>query len=193
MKISSVSNVIRVGSIVENPKIYKGNKYVLYLNKLKIVYDLNFPNKLLRKKLSLIYFFVINGKIYKIGQSSDKGGIQSCMDFYLGAGQDSPGINRFAINYLVRECMKNGDEIEIYMKYEAPILREIEGLFSEEKELVEVAPSAKDMEQLAMKQFKKIENKYPIWNFQERGVIIPTEIKTILKNYKSKREKSNKK
>lgn len=189
MKISFVSNAIRVGYIIENPNIYKGNKYVLYPNKLKLIYDSNFPKNLQRKKLSLIYFFVINGKIYKIGQSSGGDGIQGCMDFYLGAGQDSSGPNRFAINYLVRECMKNGDKVEIYMKYEAPIIREVEGLFSEEKEIREVTPSAKDMEQLAMKQFKKIENEYPLWNFQERGVVIPNEIQKIYNNYKSNRDK----
>ena len=130
-----------------------------------------------------------NGKIYKIGQSADGNGINGCMGFYLSAGQDSSGPNRFAINYLVRECMKNGDKIEIYMKYKAPKLEEVEGLFSEEKEWIEVAPSAKDMEQLAMKQFKRIENEYPLWNFQERGVIIPNEIQKIFENYKSNRNK----
>jgi hypothetical protein len=83
--------------------------------------------------------------------------------------------------------MKNGDKIEIYMKYEAPIKREVEGLFS--KEIREVPPSAKDMEEVAMKDFKSIENEYPLWNFQERGVIIPNEIQKIYQNYKSNRDK----
>ena len=189
MKISLVSSAIRVGYIIENPNSYKGSKYVLYSNKLKLIYDSNFPKNLQRKKLSLIYFIVINGKIYKIGQSADGNGINGCMGFYLSAGQDSSGPNRFAINYLVRECMKNGDKIEIYMKYKAPKLEEVEGLFSEEKEWIEVTPSAKEMEQLAMKQFKRIENEYPLWNFQERGVIIPNEIQKIFQNYKRNRNK----
>jgi hypothetical protein len=187
MEISFISSAIRVGYVIENPNIYKGSKYVLYSNGLKLIYDSNFPKNLKSKHLSLIYFFVINGKIYKIGQSSGKDGIKGCMGFYLNAGQDSSGPNRFAINYLVRECMKNGDKIEIYMKYEAPIKREVEGLFS--KEIREVPPSAKDMEEVAMKDFKSIENEYPLWNFQERGVIIPNEIQKIYQNYKSNRDK----
>ena len=187
MKISFISSAIRVGYITENPNIYKGNKYVLYLNKLKLIYDSNFPKNLRRKQLSLVYFFVINGKIYKIGQSSSKTGINGCMNFYLSAGQDSSGPNRFAINYLVRECMKNGDKIEIYMEYEAPIKKQVKGIFSREER--EVAPSAKDMEELFMKDFKSIENEYPLWNFQERSVIIPKEIQKIYENYKSNRNK----
>ena len=109
------------------------------------------------------------------------------MNFYLSAGQDSSGPNRFAINYLVRECMKNGDKIEIYMEYEAPIKKQVKGIFSREER--EVAPSAKDMEELFMKDFKSIENEYPLWNFQERAVIIPEEIQKIYENYKSNRNK----
>jgi hypothetical protein len=156
MNILNVVNAIRVGEIIKNPNTYKGKRYVLYQNGLKLIYDLNFPKKLKSKHVSLIYFFVVNGKIYKIGQSSNGYGINGCMNFYIVAGQDDPGVNRFTINYLMRECIENGDKIEIYMKYQDAIKVEVEGLVG--KKIIEIPVSAKGMEEFALEEYLKIEN-----------------------------------
>ena len=151
MNISNVKTAIRVGKIIENPNIYQGDKYVLYQNSLKLIYDLNFPKELKSKQVSLIYFFVVDGNIVKIGQSSNRYGIQGCMNFYLIAGQDDPGLNRFAINYLIRKSLKNGSNVELYMKYQEPIKTKIEGMFG--SKIIEVPVSAKAMEELSINEY----------------------------------------
>lgn len=190
MNISSVKTAIKVGKIIKNPNTYKGNKYVLYSHSLKLIYDLNFPKELKSKQVSLIYFFVVDGEIVKIGQSSNGYGIQGCMNFYLIAGQDDPGLNRFAINYLIRKSLQNGSNVELYMKYQEPIKTRIEGMFG--SKIIEVPVSAKGMEELAINEYLNIENKYPMWNYQESKEGIPAEIQKIFGKYKIDRKvKSN--
>lgn len=190
MNISNVKTAIRVGKIIENPNIYQGDKYVLYQNSLKLIYDLNFPKELKSKQVSLIYFFVVDGNIVKIGQSSNRYGIQGCMNFYLIAGQDDPGLNRFAINYLIRKSLKNGSNVELYMKYQEPIKTKIEGMFG--SKIIEVPVSAKAMEELSINEYLNIEKQYPIWNYQESKDGIPSKIQKIFGQYKIDRKlKSN--
>jgi hypothetical protein len=190
MNISNVKTAIRVGKIIENPNIYQGDKYVLYQNSLKLIYDLNFPKELKSKQVSLIYFFVVDGKIVKIGQSSCVDGIKGCMNFYMIAGQDDPGLNRFAINYLIRKSLQRGGNVELYMKYQEPIKTKIQGMFG--SKIMEVPVSAKGMEDLALTEYLNIEKKYPLWNYQESKVGIPSKIQTIFGKYKIDRKlKSN--
>jgi hypothetical protein len=186
VNISEVKNIIRVGNFIINPKKIKTNRYVLYSNGLKLIYDDNFPHELKFKQVSLIYFFVVNGKIYKIGQSSSRAGIRGCMGFYMCAGQDDPGLNRFAINYLIRQSLENGDDVEIYMKYQEPVKQEVEGLFG--KRIIEVPISAKGMEEFAIEEYLSREGKYPIWNYQESGEGIPNSIQKIFGKYKIDRK-----
>lgn len=190
MNISNVKTAIRVGKIIKNPNPYKGNKYVLYPHSLKLIYDSNFPKELKSKQVSLIYFFVVDGKIVKIGQSSNKTGIQGCMNFYMVAGQDDPGLNRFAINYLIRKSLQKGGNVELYMKYQEPIKTKIQGMFG--SKIMEVPVSAKGMEDLAINEYLNIEKKYPLWNYQESKVGISSEIQKIFGKYKvDRKEKIN--
>jgi hypothetical protein len=187
MKINQVLNTIRVGEVIVNKSPYNGNRYVLYPNKLKLVYDKNFPKQLKRKHVSLIYFFVVNGIIYKIGQSSNKSGIDGCMSFYMSAGQDDPGINRFAINYLIRNELENGNLVEVYMKYVDTIQVTVEGLFM--KKTIEVPISAKGMEEISISEYISMEGEFPKWNYQESSISLPIEIHELFGQYKINRKK----
>lgn len=137
--------------------------------------------------MSLIYIFVVNNIIYKIGQSSCKSGISGCVGFYLKSGQDDPGINRFTINWFIRDEIKKGNKVEVYMVYMDLIKTEVHGLF--ENEICEVAISAKAMEELFLKQYFKHEGHYPEWNYQESGKALPSEITSAFGEYINQRGK----
>jgi hypothetical protein len=185
MKITDVKNITKIGKIIFGIKEYTGRSYVLHNKALKLIFDDNFPEKLKRKQLSLIYLFIVNGIIYKIGQSSAKNGISGCMNFYLKSGQDDPGINRFSINLFIREELSKGNTVEVYMTYMDMIKVEVLGLI--ENEIVEVPISAKGMEELFMKQYYSIVKSYPKWNYQENGEPLPSNIAEAFGEYKIKR------
>ena len=186
MHISHVPNAIRVGEIVNGTKVYSGPKHVLYSTSLVINYDRNFPKQLKSKHVSLVYILCVNGEIYKIGQSSTKSGIQGCMGFYLNAGQDDPGINRFAINWFMREELKKGNCVEVYMIHMEPIVIEVPGLFQSKS--VTVPVSAKGIEETCLEQYSKIESKFPQWNYQETGIALPDYIHEAFGQYKIDRK-----
>ena len=187
MNISQVSNSIYVGEVIDADKEYGGNRFVQYKRKLALKYDANFPKELKRKHVSMSYIINVDDVIYKIGQSSAEDGIAGCMGFYMGAGQDDPGQNRFTINYLIREQRDLGKTIKIYFIYMDKIQVEVPGLNG--KALVWTPVSAKAMEQLCLSQYKESEGKYPVWNFQEKGEEVPQHIAEAFADYKKKRAK----
>jgi hypothetical protein len=186
MLICDVPNVIRVGEIVHGTTPYSGEKHVFHETNLSLNYDHNFPSDLKYKHLSLVYIFCVNGEIYKIGQSSTKSGIQSCIKFYLNAGWDDPGINRFAINWFIRDELNKNNKVEVYMIYMEPILVEVPGLFQSKKIVVPV--SAKGIEELCLMQYNTIEGCYPKWNYQENGIPLPNYIHETFGQYKIDRK-----
>jgi len=178
-------NSILVGVIEMSDKKYSGTKYVMYQTPLKITFDDNFPQQLQNKFLSIVYLFKVDGKIYKIGQTSGKGGIRSCLGFYLNAGLDDPGQNRFAINFLIRQEIEQNKKIEVFMIYEEPIKSIVKGLYGKYESYV--VPSAKQLEENCIKDYKNLYGKFPRWNFQERSVTYPSEIHKAFALYKIKR------
>ena len=81
MKISEFPNAFYVGDIVHHHNEYKGKKYVCYKRKLSLK-TLPEHKKIVKEKLAICYFMVVNGEIMKIGQSSGEDGLHSCMGFY---------------------------------------------------------------------------------------------------------------
>lgn len=187
MKITEVPNILRVGEIVYSEKEYTGKKHVLYRHPLKLNYDSNFPKKMRKKHISICYMFCKNDEIEKIGQSSGTNGIEGCMGFYVRSGQDDPGINRFAVNWIIREELEKGNKIDLYMIYMDLIEIEVPGLFRPERILTPV--SAKGMEQVCLKQYKEVEGCYPEWNYQERQKELPDIIHEVYGQYKIDRKK----
>jgi len=182
MEISKVKSCVKVGRIALSNVEYTGSSYVYHKKALELLYDASFPIELKNKHLSLIYIFTVDGIIHKIGQSSSKTGIAGCMSFYLKSGQDDPGINRFAINILIREEIRKGNIVEVYMTYMDLIEVEVPGLIN--KEIIEVPISAKGMEELFMKQYFSKEKCYPIWNYQENGKPLPSHVAEAFGEYK---------
>jgi len=188
INIQVVKNAIRVGEIVESSKEYGGNKHVLYSKKLQVLYDKNLPTSLKAQQLSIVYFFVSNGIIKKIGQTSGKNGIKGCLDFYCGAGQDDPGQARFVINWLIRDELKNSNKVEVYIKHLESVEVEIEGLTNTYKMLVPL--DAKALEEASIKDYLKISNgSFPDWNFQESNKQVPAHIDAAFAAYRAERAK----
>jgi hypothetical protein len=187
MNINIVSNAARVGEIVVFNKKTSSQRHVLYEYPLKLIWDDTFPREMKKQHVSLVYIFAVNDIIYKIGQSSTKSGISGCMQFYLNAGLDDPGINRFAINYFIREELKKNNKVEVYMIYAEPITYDIKGLFS--SRMGKVPISAKGMEQYCLEDYFNITGEYPKWNYQENSVALPSYIHEAFGQYKLDRKR----
>lgn len=163
---------------------------MLYSSPLEVKYDPTFPKKLKNKHVSLVYIFCVEGDVYKIGQSSTASGIGGCLGFYMSAGMDDPGINRFAINWLMRDELAKDKKVEVYMIYMEPIMVKVPGLFTTEHMVVPV--SAKGMEETCLKQYQEVEKTFPKWNFQELGHSLPEHIHVAFGQYKKDRKERNK-
>lgn len=187
MNSSQLKNAIRLGEVKVGNNKYNGNRHVYWDYSLVIDYDSNFPKNLKNKHLSIVYFILVDNEVYKIGQTSAKNGIAGCLSFYLKAGQDDPRDNRFSINYLMRECIKENKKVEFYIQYSEPVKVQTKGIFSISE--VEVPVSAKGMEEACIKDYQSVygKNTYPVWNFQESGTSPPNNILVEYNSYISKR------
>lgn len=182
MNISKVKKALRVGEIQNGKKAYTGKKNVYHKVALELIFDKKFPNEFKKKHLTLVYLFTVNKIIYKIGQSSGKTGISSCIAFYLNSGQDDPGLNRFSINWLIREELIKKNKVEVYMVYTDLIKVKLPGLIEDVELMVPI--SAKGMEEIFMTQYNRLTGSYPPWNYQESGNPLPRKIHTAFGEYK---------
>jgi hypothetical protein len=189
LNISGFSNVVRIGEIIKNDKQCKSKKFILYPSTLKLILDKNLSKELYQKQLSIVYIFTIDGIIKKIGRTDGGGGIKAGMSFYLNAGTDDPGLNRFAINRYMRETIEKTDEkVEIYMIYLDQIELEIPTLFGLRKTKTPI--SSTKMESVSISDYYKTTGKYPDWNYQESGNNIPGKLHQEYGEYKIKRGKA---
>lgn len=178
-----------VGEIIYGCSSPKTTKYCEYDNPLELKWDETFPNEKKRKEYSMCYLIVVGGEILKIGRSSAKGGISSMMSFYLNAGFDESGPNRFTINKLIRDELSKNIPVKLYVILDEPKIDIWETPWGD----FEIIQKRDDqvMEKFVIDIYKKLFNRLPEWNFQERGDKIPNKIREQYANYKLKR--SNKK
>jgi hypothetical protein len=189
MNSSQLKNAVRVGQIVMGTTPVKSKRYTAYSTTLKMEWDSTFPKKLKTRHLSIVYFILVNDEVYKIGQTSGKTGIYGCMNFYLNAGTDNPGPNRFAINYLMREELAKGNKIEMYMLYQEPIKVSIQSISGKVHDIF--APiDAKKIEETCVSDYIDVHGKHPVWNYQEAHMDIPHHIDEAFADYRTKRAKS---
>jgi len=185
MNINVIKDAIYIGDFVENTKSYSGAKPVLYQKSLKVDYADNLPQGLVTRHLSIVYFICVKEKIYKIGQTSGKSGIKGCLGFYCNAGQDDPGPNRFTINALIREEMKNGNRVSVHIKYIDPVPVRIPGITREHS--IAVPVSAKCLEEAHLTEYREMVDTLPPWNFQESGRPVPAYINEQFASYRAMR------
>jgi len=177
---------VYVGDVVYGSKTTKD--FVFYEQTLKMVWNPELPKGFITECLSIVYILKIDDEIVKVGQTSGKGGIKACMNFYCIAGTDDPGQNRFAINALMREELNKSKKISVHMIYIPPIYTDIPTLTGTMRMYVPV--SAKESEKASLYELKSIHGNYPIWNYQERCESIPSWIYDNFVKYKSMRANS---
>jgi len=192
MNIKEVRDATRVGRFKVSNKVFKGASPVLYPKTLvEVEYDKDFDKNLGKQHLSIVYFFTRNGEIIKIGQTSAKSGFKDgCLSFYCNAGRDDCMINRFTINWLIREEIGKGNNIEVYFQYMKPIKINVNGIFG--SRYVEVPISAKALEEACLEDYKISEKVNPEWNFQESGQSLPKLISEAFATYKLNRARAKK-
>ena len=151
-----------------------------YLENIRDENNIKLPNDILKMNVSRVYIIVVNGDIYKIGQSSDKGGIKGTLAIYKDGGvKGRPSVRSYGIFHLMMEQIKKGSKIEFYMIFQNDIKGKIKGLFKEyNHQNIRISP--KIIEERCLLDYKIYENnKFPLWNLQEQGKDWPDIIKKI--------------
>lgn len=179
--------LIRVGKVTQKGKRPKTNKHTHYDKPLALEVSDHLSEEFINKFFAIVYFIVVDGVIHKIGRSSTLSGIKGMLNFYLKAGFDNSGPNRFAINALMREKINLGCEIEVYVHVEEPKLEE---WMSPSGDIIEYSQPIDDqmMERYFLEDFNKMYHSGPKWNFQENGECIPKSILEEHETYLLKRK-----
>lgn len=176
MRISEVTTAFKICDVEWDGQGEKLN--FKYLNPL---YDENgneLPQSILRENLARVYLIVVDGEIYKIGGSQDKGGIKGTLNIYQTGGVNGrPSIRSFGIWYFLFGCITKGHKIEFYMIYQDNFTAEVKGLFGYHT-VTDASLNYKLLEECCESDFRLRENgEYPKWNIQEQGADWPIDVK----------------
>jgi len=166
MKIIEVQAAIKVANIIKDETNHPRMIQISYL-------DDTLPKDFRKKYCSIVYFFVSDGIIMKIGGSSGASGITGALGFYQSSQNDSSGPSRFIIHRLIREELDAGRNMEVWVLTTPPVLLPIGGLFGGIKSTIPVAEH-KQFEKACLNDYFNVMQTYPIWDFQENGKKYPT-------------------
>ncbi len=155
MNIKKVTNAIYIGDFFKRNDI-KSN--------LGIKYNDSLSKSDLKDDAGRVYLLVVNEEIKKIGGSQCKGGIKTTMGSYLSGNTGRPSTRTFGINYLIEKHLSDGDKVKVYMINSEQVKTSVSGLFEKSEMLIS---AFKEMEDKCKEDYKKIENKYPDWNYKE--------------------------
>jgi hypothetical protein len=172
MKVSKVTTANKIGTIIKRDDDSP--------NKIKIVW-VNPKDQMLKDARGRVYFFVVNGLIYKIGGSQSKGGIKNTIQSYTTCMKGTPSDRTYIIHKLLRQELELGGFIELYMITAEPVLASIPGLFGVTKGLVS---AFKEMERACVEDYYQSQGHYPIWNYQESKTQYPQELAEEYANFK---------
>ena len=139
----------------------------------EIIWDEEHKDKL-TNNAGRIYIIATDEDILKIGKSECKGGLKGTFGFYKGGLGGSPSIRTLGIHLLIAERLKK-DKIYIYCKWVKPIKCMVEALFDEYEDMI--SPSVYELERICIKEYKRIFESIPPWNFQEAKQEWPEHIK----------------
>jgi hypothetical protein len=176
MLITKVKNAIKVADASLNSE-----------GKLKFIWLPHVSRQTLSDSSGRVYIFVLDGAIKKIGGSQADGGIKKTMDPYATGDAGDPSESRFAANYEIKEALKNGHKIELFLITSPKVKARVNGLFSSKE--IEVAPF-QEMETMCKDDYQNSEGKYPDWNYKENNKRYPEEIKKEYVKYKGTRTRS---
>ena len=155
-------------------------------NLITLNVDKSVDKKIMSSKRGRIYVFVEEEKsgeseILKIGSSAAKSGLKGTLDCYTSALSGTPGQNRFCMHYLIHEKLNSGKKIKIYAKFVESVKTKITGLSSEIE--TEVPLDITYIEKICLDDYKATHGTLPIWNFQESGKKLPSNLKENFGNF----------
>lgn len=188
MKISDITKSLRK-KIREGELLEVGN-FILDETNLKFSKHKDLTPEEYKCNFGRVYLITIDDEIYKIGGSSDKSGIKSTITSYLNGDKGTPGENRYALNILIKEEIKDNKLVKVHMIICPETFVRINGLTTTEKMVPVFA--YKEIEKLCMIDFEVFEKKKPIWNFKERGEKFPEHIRKSYAEYKTENSKTKK-
>lgn len=180
IQCDKIDGIVYIGEIIKKDSRGKG--------KWKLKYECS--KEIMTKNNGRIYFIEVDGKIYKIGSSSCKGGIKNTFGFYEAGLSGSPSLRTFGIYTMIKKCLDDGKKIKIYALFSTEIKVTMRGITTKIEKIT--YPQIQDMENLCREDYKKIYGKYPPWNFQENCEEWPDDIKKQYQEQVCSREEKNK-
>ncbi len=181
MLISYVKTCEKVANVVLNTGT----------SKAKIVFDFIIDKKRGGKQGGIVYLFVVNKVIYKIGYTRSKDGIKGALTAYQGGIGGSPSLRTYGIHILLHKELKENSIVEVYAIFSNTMHGKVKGLFKT-YDNIQISPSH-EMEDICKKDYIAVEKKYPKWNFKENGEDFPNYIQVMhakqLVHQKSKRNR----
>ena len=168
MKIQDTKGFVLIAKCIKNTRKSKAL--------IRFDYSVCEDNDLIKKRGGRVYLICVDDEIYKIGCSIDKNGMKGTLGVYQGAMGGKPGIRSYGIHKLINKELKKGNKVSIYVKYAPQIsmTKPIIGL--NKKRNIKISP-AKEFEDICKEDYFDFEKqKYPKWNFQERGEQWPHDI-----------------
>jgi hypothetical protein len=164
MKISEVKNKIKVCDIILNENDSDRRLWDIKWFQL---------GDILTQDNGRCYFIVVNGDIYKIGYSDQKGGIKATIETYKSSGNSGrPSDRTHGVHILIAEELVSGSKVEVYFNYNDDMEFTI-NLMNGEKKIVRQSLSGKILETENMQIILQVDDKHPVWNLQEAGLPWP--------------------
>lgn len=196
MNINQVKTAFKIADVKYTKNETKLN--FSYLTDLKDENGNLLPQSILRENVARVYLIVVDGEIYKIGGSQDKGGMKGTLNIYQDGGiKGRPSIRSFGVWYFLYHTILEGKKIEFYMIYQDNFEAEVKGLFGYKK-VPNASLNYKLIEQCCEEDYQRVsDGAYPQWNVQEQAGDWPSEIKEqhaqILKKSSNKKIKNGRK
>lgn len=175
MHISKVKTAIKIGNFILRNDDHR--------NHISFEYS-NTNERLLNSNDGRVYIFTSNNIIKKIGGSVAQGGIKATINPYITSMTGSPGAPRFIIHLLIRDLLKKDEKVECYMVTSPNARAFVSGLFDQVE--MNIA-SFTEMERRCKEDYKKIEGRYPDWNYKENSDPYPTIYAQMHNEYHSNR------
>ena len=115
-----------------------------------------------------------------------KGGIKSTMHFYVSAMQGGPSQSRWCTHLLIEKELRDENKVECWMIKNEKVEAKISWLKT--KVAIQVA-AFKESEDLCKEEYKKINKKFPPWNFQENNEEYPEVMTALHREHMAQRAK----
>ena len=176
MRIEDVKTAFKIADVIWDGKSTKLT--FKYLDNLIDENGIKLNQSILTENVARVYLIVVDGEIYKIGGSQDKGGIKGTLRIYQDGGQNGrPSIRSFGIWYFLFHTITTGHKIEFYMIYQSNFEAQVKGLFGYHV-VKNASLNYKLLEECCEQDYLSVENgKYPKWNIQEQAGDWPPEVK----------------